>query len=154
MFTDIVGSTARAAELGDAAWARLLERHDSVVAAEVERHGGWLVKSLGDGALALFDRPSRAIACAIAAREQVRGLGLETRSGLHTGECELLAGSEVGGIALHIGARISALAGGGEILASGTVRDLTLGSPFTLTDRGEHLLKGMPEPWRVFALSG
>jgi class 3 adenylate cyclase len=153
LFTDIVDSTARASELGDSAWRMLLERHDRLLSAEVQRHRGRLVKSLGDGALALFDGPSRAIGCALALGEGAGELGVQIRAGLHTGECELLPGDDIGGIAVHIGARISALAGGGEVLASSTVRDLTVGSSYTLVDRGEHELKGVAEPWRLFAVA-
>lgn len=153
LFTDIVGSTERAAELGDGAWRSLLERHDGLVREEVERHRGRFVKSLGDGALALFDGPSRAISSAIAARDRIRELGLEIRAGLHTGECELMPDDDVGGLAVHIGARISSLAGPGEVLVSSTVRDLTVGSGQTLTDRGEHELKGVPGTWRIFAVA-
>jgi class 3 adenylate cyclase len=110
------------------------------------------VKSLGDGALAVFDGPSRAISAAIAIRDRVRDLGLEIRAGLHTGECEFLANDDVGGIAVHIGARVSAMAGPGEVLVSSTVRDLIVGSGLALTDRGEHDLKGVPGPWRIFAV--
>ncbi len=116
LFTDIVGSTEHAAQLGDGAWRELLERHDSLVREEVQRHRGRFVKSLGDGALAVFDGPSRAISSATAIRDRVRELGLEIRAGLHTGECELLADNDVGGIAVHIGARVSSLAGPGEVL--------------------------------------
>ncbi|MGB2851065.1 MAG: adenylate/guanylate cyclase domain-containing protein [Solirubrobacterales bacterium] len=154
LFTDIVGSTERAAELGDGAWRSLLERHDRVVREEVERHRGRFVKSLGDGALAVFDGPSRAISSAIAARDRIRELGLEIRAGLHTGECELLPDDDVGGLAVHIGARVSSLAGPGEVLVSSTVRDLVVGSGQTLIDRGEHELKGVPGPWRIFAAAG
>ncbi len=154
LFTDIVGSTERAAELGDAAWRSLLKRHDRVVREEVERHRGRFVKSLGDGALAVFDGPSRAISSAIAARDRIRELGLEICAGLHTGECELLPDDDVGGLAVHIGARVSSLAGPGEVLVSSTVRDLVVGSGQTLTDRGEHELKGVPGPWRIFAAAG
>jgi class 3 adenylate cyclase len=152
LFTDIVSSTERAGELGDAAWRGLLERHDALVRGEVERHRGRVVKSLGDGALAIFDGPSRAIGCALAVRDGVRGLGLNIRAGLHAGECELLSGEDIGGMAVHISARIAALAGADEVLTSGTVRDLTVGSPFALADRGEYLLKGVPDRWRVFAV--
>src|SRR3954471_4261276 len=152
MFTDIVGSTHRAAQLGDSAWRSLLERHDSLVCEEVERHRGRLVKSLGDGVLAVFDGPSRAIDSALSIRTRVRALDLEMRAGLHTGECELLADDDLGGLAVHIGARISSLAQPGEVLVSSTVRDLIVGSGQTLTDRGEHDLKGVPGPWRVFAV--
>jgi len=151
LFTDIVGSTERAAELGDSAWRDLLERHEAVVREQVERQRGRVVKSLGDGGLALFDGPSRAICSALAIRDGLRGLGLEIRAGLHTGECELI-GDDVGGLAVHIGARISSLAAPGEVLVSSTVRDLSVGSGQTLTDRGEHDLKGVPGRWRVFAV--
>jgi class 3 adenylate cyclase len=141
LFTDIVGSTERAAAMGDEAWRSLLQSHDIVVREEVERHRGRFVKSLGDGALAVFDGPSRAISSATAIRDRVRDLELEIRAGLHTGECELLPDDDV-----------SSLAGPGEVLVSSTVRDLIVGSGQTLTDRGEHDLKGVPGPWRVFAV--
>ena len=152
LFTDIVGSTRRAAELGDAGWRKLLERHDALVREQVERHRGRFVKSLGDGMLATFDGPSRAISSAIAIRNGVRGLGLDVRAGLHSGECELLADDDIGGLAVHIGARISSLAAPGEVLVSSTVRDLIVGSGQTLTDRGEHELEGVPGAWRIFAV--
>jgi class 3 adenylate cyclase/pimeloyl-ACP methyl ester carboxylesterase len=152
LFTDIVGSTERAAELGDSTWRSLLERHDRLVREGVQRHRGRFVKSLGDGALAVFDGPSRAISSATAIRDAVRDLDLEIRAGLHTGECELLADDDVGGLAVHIAARVSALAGPGEVLVSSTVRDLIVGSGQTLTDRGERDLKGVPGPWRIFAV--
>ena len=139
-------------QLGDGAWRSLLERHDGLVREEVERHRGRFVKSLGDGALAVFDGPSRAISSATAIRDRVRDLDLEIRAGLHTGECELLPDDDVGGLAVHIGARVSGLAGPGEVLVSSTVRDLIVGSGQTLTDRGEHDLKGVPGPWRIFAV--
>jgi class 3 adenylate cyclase len=154
LFTDIVGSTERAAELGDGAWRSLLESHDRVVREEVERHRGRFVKSLGDGALAVFDGPSRAISSALAARDRVRDLDIEIRAGLHTGECELLPDDDIGGLAVHIGARVSALAGAGEVLVSSTVRDLVVGSGQALTDRGERELKGVPGAWRIFAVAG
>jgi class 3 adenylate cyclase len=152
LFTDIVGSSERAAELGDRGWRVLLERHDALVREQVERYRGRFVKSLGDGMLAAFDGPSRAISSTIAIREEVRELGLEIRAGLHTGECELLADDDIGGLAVHIGARISGLAGPGEVLVSSTVRDLTVGSGQVLADRGEHQLKGIPGHWRLFAV--
>ncbi len=152
LFTDIVGSTERAAQLGDSRWRSLLERHDNLVRDEVHRHRGRFVKSLGDGALAVFDGPSRAISTATAIRDRVGDLDLEIRAGLHTGECELLADDDVGGLAVHIGARVSGLAAPGEVLVSSTVRDLIVGSGQTLTDRGEHDLKGVPGSWRVFAV--
>lgn len=151
LFTDIVGSTERAAVEGDAGWGALLDRHDVLVSAAVERHRGRVVKTTGDGALAIFDGPARAIRCA---KELVRGLGgigIDIRAGLHTGECELRNG-DVGGMAVHIGARVSALAGPGEVLASGTVKDLVIGSGLGFTDRGEHDLKGVPGPWRLYAV--
>jgi class 3 adenylate cyclase len=122
------------------------------VREQVEAHRGRFVKSLGDGALAVFDGPSRAISSATAIRNGVHDLGLEIRAGLHTGECELLPGDDVGGLAVHIGARVSTLAGPGEVLVSSTIRDLIVGSGQTLTDRGEHELKGVPGPWRIFAV--
>jgi class 3 adenylate cyclase len=152
LFTDIVGSTDRAAELGDSAWRALLERHGALAREQVERYRGRFVKSLGDGMLATFDGPSRAISCAMAIRDGVHELGLEVRAGLHTGECELLADGDIGGIAAHIGARIGRLAGPGEVLVSSTVRDLIVGSDQRLVDRGEHELKGVPGSWRVFAV--
>jgi class 3 adenylate cyclase len=152
LFTDIVGSTERAAKLGDSTWRALLERHDALAREQVERYRGRFVKSLGDGMLATFDGPSRAISSAIAIREAVRELNLDIRAGMHTGECELLADDDVGGLAVHIGARISGLAGPGEVLVSSTVRDLIAGSDQILADRGEHQLKGIAGPWRVFAV--
>jgi class 3 adenylate cyclase len=152
LFTDIVGSTERAAALGDGAWRSLLERHDALVREEVKRHRGRVVKSLGDGSLAVFDGPSRAISSAIAIRDGARGLDMRVRAGLHTGECERLADGDVGGLAVHIGARISSLARPGEVLVSSTVRDLVVGSGLVLADRGEQRLKGVPDAWRIFAV--
>ncbi len=152
LFTDIVGSTDRAAQLGDSAWRALLERHDMLAREHVEHYRGQFVKSLGDGILATFDGPSRAISSALAIRDGARGLGVDVRAGLHTGECELLAHDDIGGLAVHIGARISSLASPGEVLVSSTVRDLIVGSNQPLADRGEHQLKGVPGRWRVFAV--
>ena len=152
VFTDIVGSTDRAAELGDRGWRALLERHDALVRQQVGHYRGRFVKSLGDGMLAIFDGPSRAISSAIAIRDGARHLGLEVRAGLHTGELELLADDDVGGLAVHIGARISSLAAPGEVLVSSTVRDLVVGADRTLSDRGEHQLKGIPAAWRLFTV--
>lgn len=152
LFTDIVGSSERAAELGDSGWRALLERHDALAREQVERYRGRFVKSLGDGMLATFDGPSRAISCAIAIREGVRKLDLDVRAGLHSGELELLADDDVGGLAVHIGARIGGLAGAGEVLVSSTVRDLIVGSDRILIDQGEHQLKGIPGTWRIFAV--
>lgn len=152
LFTDIVKSTQRAAEMGDRAWRALLQRHDALLREHVQQHRGRFVKSLGDGVLATFDGPSRAISSAIAVRDNVRELGLEVRAGLHTGECEFLGDDDVGGLAVHIGARISSIAGPGEVLVSSTVRDLIVGSGQALIDRGEHDLRGVPGPWRIFAV--
>ncbi len=142
LFTDIVGSTERVRELGDRAWTQLLARHHATVRRELERFRGHEVDTAGDGFLATFDGPARAIRCALATRDAVRGMGLEIRAGLHTGECELL-GDKVAGIAVHTGARISALAGPNEVLVSATVRDLVSGSGIAFADRGEHELKGV-----------
>jgi class 3 adenylate cyclase len=152
LFTDIVGSTERAAKLGDSGWRALLEHHDALVREQVNRYRGRVVKSLGDGMLAMFDGPSRGISSAIAIRDGLSSINLDIRAGLHTGECELLADDDVSGLAVHIGARISSLAGPGEVLVSSTVRDLIVGSGQRLSDRGEHELKGIPGAWRVFAV--
>jgi class 3 adenylate cyclase/pimeloyl-ACP methyl ester carboxylesterase len=151
LFTDIVGSTERAAELGDSRWREMLEQHESVTRREVARARGRTVKTLGDGALATFDGPARAVRCACALRDAVRGLGLELRAGVHTGEVEQI-GDDVGGLAVHLGARVGALAGAGEVLASQTVRDLVVGSGIEWDDRGAHALKGVPGEWRVYAV--
>ena len=153
MFTDIVGSTERAAELGDREWRRLVERHDSLVRRAIERYRGRPIKTLGDGFLATFDGPARGIRCARTLTEQVRDLGIEIRAGLHTGECEAMNG-DVGGMAVNIGARVSALADAGEVLVSGTVRDLVVGSGIEFADRGTHPLKGVPGEWRLYAVDG
>ncbi len=150
LFTDIVSSTQRAAVLGDHEWTRILDHHDALTAREVERHRGRRIKTTGDGMLATFDGPARGVRCAQAICSGVRPLGIEVRAGLHTGEIEL-RGADVGGIAVHIGQRVSALAGPGEVLASSTVRDLVAGSGITFTDRGSHVLRGVPDEWRVFA---
>jgi class 3 adenylate cyclase len=151
LFTDIVGSTERAAELGDAAWKELLERHDELIRGELHRFRGREIDTAGDGFLATFDGPARAIRCAESVRDGARNLGLEIRSGLHTGEVEL-AGEKVRGIAVHIGARVSVLAAPGEVLVSNTVRDLVAGSGIQFEDRGTHALKGVPDEWRIFAV--
>ncbi len=152
LFTDIVGSTERAAELGDRRWRDLLDSHRAVMRHELARYRGREVATTGDGFLATFDGPARAIRCAIGAREAVRQLGLEIRAGLHTGECELL-GEDVGGIAVHIGARVAASAMPGEVLVSSTVKDLVAGSGLQFEDRGTHTLKGIPDEWRLFAVA-
>ena len=152
LFTDIVDSTRRAADLGDRRWRELLDAHDRVVAGEIERHRGILVKTTGDGVLARFDGPARGIQCAHAIVDAANVLDLEVRAGLHAGECEL-RGDDVAGIAVHIGARISSLAGPGEVYVSSTVRDLVAGSGITFDDRGRHTLKGVPGDWQVLAAS-
>jgi pimeloyl-ACP methyl ester carboxylesterase len=152
LFTDICSSTERAAELGDARWRSVLTEHDRLVRAEVERRRGRLVKSTGDGALATFDGPARAIEGATAIRDAIAELGLEVRAGLHTGECELI-GDDVGGIAVHIGARVAATARPGEIRVSRTVADLVAGSGLRFEDRGEHALKGVPGSWQLLAVA-
>jgi class 3 adenylate cyclase len=152
MFTDIVGSTERASELGDSRWRDLLGRHDALVRRALERHRGREVKTVGDGFLATFDGPARAIRCASAISESVPELGLDIRAGLHTGECEVMNG-DVGGMAVHIGARVAARAGPGEILVSSTVKDLVVGSGIEFADRGAHELKGVPGEWRLFAVA-
>jgi pimeloyl-ACP methyl ester carboxylesterase len=153
LFTDIVGSTERAAELGDRAWRGLLDAHQQIARRELERHRGRAIEFAGDGLLATFDGPARAIRCACAIAAAVRELGLEIRAGLHTGEIEL-AGAAVRGIAVHIGARVAALAGPGEVLVSSLVKDLVAGSGIRLRDRGVHELKGVPDAWRLFAVDG
>ncbi|MDQ3876349.1 MAG: adenylate/guanylate cyclase domain-containing protein [Actinomycetota bacterium] len=151
LFTDVVGSTERAAALGDRAWGELLERHHSLVRTELARFRGEEVDTSGDGFLASFDGPARAIRCARAARDSLRALDLEIRAGIHTGECEVVGGS-LGGIAVHIGARVVAAAGAGEVLVSSTVKDLVAGSDIEFEDRGVHVLKGVPGEWRLFAV--
>jgi len=150
LFTDIVGSTERASELGDHRWRALLDEHDTLVRRELERYRGREVKVVGDAFLATFDGPARAIQCACAIAEAVRGLGLEIRAGLHTGEIEL-RGEDIAGLAVHIGARVAALAGPGEVLVSGAVPPLVAGSGLTFTDRGSRELKGVPGAWNIFA---
>jgi class 3 adenylate cyclase len=151
MFTDIVDSTKRASDMGDRQWRALLDSQNEVIRAELARHRGREVKTLGDGMLATFDGPARAIRCALAVTEAVRPLGIEVRVGLHTGEIELV-GDDVAGIAVHIAARVGALAGTGEVLVSSTVKDLVAGSGITFSERGEHELKGIPDQWRLFAV--
>jgi class 3 adenylate cyclase len=152
LFTDLVGSTELARQHGDAAWRDLLERHYAGVRRELARFRGTEIKTTGDGMLAAFDGPARAIRCARAAVESARSLGLEMRAGLHTGECERV-GDDLTGIAVHVGARIAALAGAGEVVVSSTVRDLVAGSGLEFVDRGMHSLKGVDVPWRVFGVA-
>jgi class 3 adenylate cyclase len=151
MFTDIVGSTQRAAELGDSGWRDLLDRHNDLVRRHLARHQGREVKTIGDGFLATFDGPARGVRCATEIAEEVRRLGIEIRAGLHTGELEAMDG-DVSGMAVNIGARVSALADAGEVLVSGTVRDLVVGSGIEFSDRGTHPLKGVPGEWRLYAV--
>jgi class 3 adenylate cyclase len=152
LFTDIVGSTERAATLGDSAWRQLLERHHAVVRRELARFQGRELDTAGDGFFAAFDGPARAVLAASAIRDSLRPLELEIRAGLHTGECEVSDG-KVAGIAVSIGARIASLATPGEILVSSTVKDLVAGSDLHFEPRGEHQLKGVPEPWHLFTLT-
>ena len=153
LFTDIVDSTRRAAEIGDRDWHALLDAHDAVVRSQLARFRGREVNTSGDGFLATFDGPQRAIRCAMAIRDAVQSLGIEVRAGLHTGECEV-RGDDIGGIAVHIGARVSALAGANDVLVSSTLRDLVIGSGLVFDDRGTHELKGVPGEWHLFALVG
>jgi class 3 adenylate cyclase len=152
LFTDIVASTHRAAALGDERWRKLLEAHRTVIRREIERFRGREVTTAGDGFLATFDGPARAVRCALAARDAVRAIDLEIRAGVHTGEIELAA-DDVSGIAVHVAARIGAEAQGGEVLVSATVKDLVAGSGLRFEDRGSRPLKGVPEHWRLFAVA-
>jgi class 3 adenylate cyclase len=151
LFTDIVGSTEQAAALGDRRWKGLLESHDAVSNTVLEQHDGRLVKLTGDGVLATFDGPGRAIRCATALRDSLEPLGIRVRAGLHTGEVELRA-DDIGGIAVHIAARVLEQAGPGELLTSSAVPLLVAGSGIDFEDRGEHELKGVPGAWRLFAV--
>jgi pimeloyl-ACP methyl ester carboxylesterase len=151
LFTDIVDSTKRAAELGDTAWRQLLERHDALVRGQLARFSGREVKQTGDGFLASFDGPARAIQCACAIDEEAREAGITIRSGLHTGECEQI-GSDLGGMAVHVAARVGALARPEEVMVSGTVKDLVMGSGIEFVERGSHELKGVPGTWPLFAV--
>jgi class 3 adenylate cyclase len=153
LFTDIVDSTRHAAELGDRRWREVLERHDELTRAELGRFQGREVKHTGDGFLAKFDGPTRAVRCATTLTARMPQLGIEVRGGLHTGECEL-RGDDIGGIAVHIGARVAALAQPREVLVSSTVKDLVNGSGITFEDRGLYALKGVPGEWKLFAPVG
>jgi len=152
LFTDIVGSTERAVELGDRDWRDLLDSHHVLVRRELERWRGTELATAGDGFLATFDGPARAIRCACGVRDAVRGLGLEIRAGLHTGEC-VVRGDTIAGIAVHIGARVAALAAAGEVLVSSTVKDLVAGSGIEFDERGEHDLKGVPGRWQLYSVA-
>jgi class 3 adenylate cyclase len=151
LFTDVVGSTRRAAELGDRRWRELLDVHDQLAGQLVGQWGGRLVKTTGDGILATFDGPGRAIACAAALREGLDAIGVQVRAGLHAGEVEL-RGDDVGGIAVHIAARVMATAGAGEVVVSRTVHDLVAGSEVVLQDRGSQRLKGVEGDWQLFVV--
>jgi class 3 adenylate cyclase len=152
LFTDIVGSTERAATEGDARWRKLLDRHDEITRAAVAEHLGVAVKSTGDGFLAHFDGPGRAVRCAEVLGRRLREVGLDVRAGLHTGEIEL-RGDDIGGLAVHVASRVAGLAGAGEVLVSRTVKDLTVGSDLAYVDRGEHELKGVPDRWQVYEVA-
>jgi class 3 adenylate cyclase len=152
LFTDIVDSTRRAARMGDRDWHALLDAHDAVVRAQLSRFRGREVNTSGDSFLAMFDGPQRAIRCAMAIRDAVKTLGIQVRAGLHSGECEV-RGDDIGGIAVHIGARVSALAGPNDVLVSSTLHDLVIGSGLEFDDRGAHQLKGVPGEWRLFAVA-
>lgn len=153
LFTDIVGSSERAAELGDHLWRDLLENYYGLVRRQLERFRGREIDTAGDGLFATFDGPARAIRCASAIAAGARQLGLEVRAGVHTGECEVI-GDKVGGIAVHTGARVAAVAGPNEVLVSHTVKDLVAGSGIRFEERGTHALKGIPGEWRLFAVAG
>jgi len=152
LFTDIVGATERAAALGDRRWRDLLDTHHGVVREQLARFLGREIDTAGDGFLAAFDGPARAVRCARAVLQEVRRLGLEIRAGVHTGECEVM-GDKLSGIAVHIGARVAGLAGAGEVLVSGTVKDLVAGSGIAFEDRGVQVLKGVPGEWRIYAVA-
>ena len=151
LFTDMVDSTRQAAEMGDRNWRALLDAHDAVVRSQLTRFRGREVNSTGDGFLAMFDGPQRAIRCAMAIRDAVQALGIQVRAGLHTGECEI-RGEDIGGIAVHIGARVSAMAGPNDVLVSSTLHDLVIGSGLEFGERGTYQLKGVPGEWRLFAV--
>jgi class 3 adenylate cyclase/pimeloyl-ACP methyl ester carboxylesterase len=152
LFTDMVDSTRRAADMGDRDWHALLDAHDAIVRSQLARFRGREVNTSGDGFLAMFDGPQRAIRCAMAIRDAVQALGIQVRAGLHTGECEV-RGDDIGGIGVHIGARVSALAGPNEVLVSSTLRDLVIGSGLEFEERGAHGLKGVPGEWHLFAVA-
>jgi len=153
LFTDIVGSTERAASLGDKAWRDVLDQHHASVRRELGHFRGQEISTTGDGFLATFDGPARAVRCAVAIRDRLRESGLEVRAGVHTGECERM-GDNIGGLAVHIGSRVAGLAAPGEVLASSTVKDLVAGSGIVFEDRGAHSLKGIPGEWRLFQVAG
>jgi class 3 adenylate cyclase len=151
LFTDIVGSTAQAASLGDRRWRSLLDAHDNAVREQLRRFRGNEINTTGDGFVASFDGPARAIRCAQGITQATEQLGVDLRLGLHTGECEI-RGDDLGGLAVHVAARVGALAAPGEVLVSGMVKDLVVGSGIEFTDRGDHQLKGVPGSWTLFAV--
>jgi class 3 adenylate cyclase len=151
LFTDIVDSTERAAELGDRRWKQTLQTYYDMVRRQITRFRGFEVNTTGDGMLARFEGPARAVSCVCAIRDGIEGLGLQGRAGVHAGEIELLA-DDIGGIAVHIAARVMSNACPGEVLVSSTVKDLVVGSGIDFEDRGEHELKGVPDAWRLFAV--
>jgi class 3 adenylate cyclase len=151
LFTDIVGSTEKAAALGDSRWRKLLDDHHATIRRNLSRFRGREIKTTGDGVLATFDGPARGVRCACAIAEEIQPLGIDIRAGLHTGECEVI-GDDVGGIAVHIGARVASLAGAGEVLVSRTVKDLVGGSGLRFVDRGSQTLKGVPGEWQIYAV--
>jgi pimeloyl-ACP methyl ester carboxylesterase len=150
LFTDIAGATQRLAEVGDRRWRETLEAHHDLVRRELDRYRGREVDTAGDGFFATFDGPARAVRCALGIRDAVRQLGIDVRAGVHAGECEEIGG-KIGGLAVHIGARVAGLASAGEVLVSSTVKDLVAGSGLRFADRGPHELKGIPERWQLFA---
>ena len=152
LFSDIVASTERAAEVGDRRWRDVLDRHDALIRGALGRHGGREVKTTGDGFLAMFDAPARAIRCAAAIRDDLRTEGIQLRIGLHAGEVEV-RGDDIGGIAVHIGSRVLGAAPPGQVVVSSTVRDLVAGSGIDFADLGEHELKGVPDRWRLYAVT-
>lgn len=152
MFSDIVASTARAARIGDRNWRNVLDRHDELVRKLLTKHGGREIKTTGDGFLALFDAPTRAIRCALAIRDELHSLEIDVRIGMHSGEVEM-RGDDVGGIAVNIGARVAAAGAPGDVLVSSTVRELVSGSGIGFEERGDHELKGVPDRWRLFAVT-
>ena len=152
LFTDIVGSTARAADLGDRRWRDLLDQHDIIVRRELARCGGREIDKAGDGFLSTFDGPGRAIRCAQAIRDALGSIGIAVRAGVHTGEVEV-RGHGIGGLAVHIGARVAAVAASGEVVVSSTVKELLAGSGIEFADRGERELKGVPGRWRLYVVT-
>jgi class 3 adenylate cyclase len=149
LFTDIVGSTSMAAEMGDTRWRAVLDRHDEIVRGELARFGGREIDVTGDGFLATFDAPGRAIRCARAMGDTLAAIGVSIRAGVHTGEVEV-RGEQIGGLTVHIGARVAALGDGGDLFVSSTVKELMTGSGLDFVDRGEHVLKGVPGSWRIY----